>query len=46
MKIVALTAENGADYQVWVERVDASGKIGFVLEDGRIKGTPELQAAE
>lgn len=22
------------DYQVWIERVDSSGKIGFVIEDG------------
>lgn len=22
------------DYQVWIERVDGSGKVGFVLEDG------------
>lgn len=26
------------DYQVWIERVDGSGKVGFVLEDGFIKG--------
>ena len=26
-----------ADYQVWVERVDASGKVGIVIEDGRVK---------
>lgn len=26
-----------ADYQVWIERVDGSGKVGFVLEDGHIK---------
>lgn len=25
------------DYQIWVERVDSSGKVGFVLEDGHIK---------
>ena len=27
-----------ADYQVWVERVDTSGKVGFVIEDGRLAG--------
>ena len=27
-----------ADYQVWVEQVDVSGKIGIVIEDGRVKG--------
>lgn len=26
------------DLQVWVERVDSSGAVGFVLEDGEIKG--------
>lgn len=26
-----------ADCQVWIERVDSSGKIGFVLEDGHLK---------
>ncbi len=25
------------DYQVWLERVDSSGKVGFVLEEGKIK---------
>lgn len=29
---------NEKDYQVWIERVDGSGKIGFVLEDGYLKG--------
>lgn len=24
------------DYQVWVERVDGSGKVGFVLEGGKV----------
>ena len=28
------------DYQVWIERVDGSGKVGFVLEDGLVKGAP------
>lgn len=26
------------DYQLWIERVDSSGTIGFVLEDGHVKG--------
>lgn len=35
------------DYQVWVERVESDGKVGFVLEDGRLKGAPRhLEAAE
>jgi hypothetical protein len=25
------------DVQVWIERVDASGKVGFVLEDGHVR---------
>ena len=26
------------DYQVWIERVDESGQIGIVIEDGMVKG--------
>ena len=26
------------DHQVWIERVDESGKVGFVIEDGSLKG--------
>lgn len=36
MKILEEMAEKN-DMQVWIERVDSSGKIGFVLEDGHIK---------
>lgn len=25
-----------ADYQVWLERVDSTGKVGVVIEDGRV----------
>lgn len=32
------------DYQVWVERVDGSGKVGFVLEDGMIRQSNEAAA--
>lgn len=36
MAIIAdLAAEN--DYQVWVEVVDESGKVGVVIEDGTVK---------
>lgn len=28
---------DASDYQVWIERVDASGKIGFVVEDGHVR---------
>ena len=27
-----------ADYQVWVEQVDTSGKVGIVMEDGAVRG--------
>ncbi len=34
------------DMQVWIERVDSSGKIGFVLEDGHVrKGDAEQEVA-
>lgn len=36
MKIIADLAAD-KDYQIWVERVDGSGKVGFVLEDGHLK---------
>jgi hypothetical protein len=25
------------DFQLWVERVDESGKVGIVIEDGQVK---------
>lgn len=37
MKVLADMADE-SQYQIWIERVDSSGKIGFVLEDGHIKG--------
>ena len=36
MAMLAKMAED-ADYQVWIERVDASGQVGVVIEDGRVK---------
>lgn len=36
MKLLAEMAD-AADCQVWVERVDSSGQVGFVLEDGHLK---------
>jgi hypothetical protein len=30
------TMAKAGDYQVWIERVDTSGKIGIVIEDGSI----------
>lgn len=42
MKLIyAMAAEHG--FQVWIERVDTSGKVGFVLEDGHIKHAPEAK---
>ncbi|HMN26334.1 MAG TPA: AAA family ATPase [Ignavibacteriaceae bacterium] len=36
MKVIEdLAAENG--YQVWIEKVDDSGKVGIVIEDGIVK---------
>lgn len=29
------------DYQVWIERVDSSGKVGFIIEDGHVKTPSE-----
>lgn len=40
LKILAEMAEKN-DCQVWIERVDSSGKIGFVLEDGHLKAEPQ-----
>mgnify|MGYP003531388192 CR=1 FL=1 len=36
MKLLAQFAD-AHDMQVWVERVDSSGAVGFVLEDGRVR---------
>jgi len=33
------------DMQVWIERVDGSGTVGFIMEDGHIRGQ-ELAAPE
>jgi hypothetical protein len=27
---------NERDYQIWLERVDSTGKIGVVMEDGEV----------
>lgn len=36
MKIISeMTAKN--DFQVWIEKVDETGKVGFVIEDGALK---------
>jgi len=42
MELLATIADEN-DFQVWIERVDASGKVGFVLEDGHIKGQEPVE---
>ena len=37
MKLLAKMAD-AKGYQIWIERVDSSGKVGFVIEDGSLKG--------
>lgn len=46
MKLLAEIADAN-DYQVWIERVDSSGTVGFVIEDGHLKGDeiPQEDAA-
>ena len=31
------------DFQLWIERVDTSGKVGIVIEDGKVKGKEEAK---
>jgi DNA repair exonuclease SbcCD ATPase subunit len=38
MKLLAEMADAN-DMQVWIERVDSSGTVGFVLEDGHVRDT-------
>jgi DNA repair exonuclease SbcCD ATPase subunit len=45
LKLLADMADE-RDYQCWVERVSSDGKVGFVLEDGRLKAQPQREAAE
>ena len=40
--IVSQMAQD-ADMQVWMERVDESGKVGICIEDGTVKTSPGLQ---
>ena len=44
MNLISEMADD-KDYQVWIERVDSSGKVGFVLEDGHLKVSDGIQAA-
>lgn len=45
MQRLAVFAEE-RDLQVWIERVDGSGTVGFVMEDGHIRGQEPLATAE
>lgn len=42
MKVVAEMAKSGG-YQFWMERVDASGKVGIVLEDGEVVADNQVE---
>lgn len=33
-----------ADYQIWIERVDETGKVGIVIEDGEVAATDKQQS--
>lgn len=40
LQLIAQMAEEH-DYQVWMERVETSGKVGIVMEDGEVVGAGE-----
>jgi hypothetical protein len=44
LRLVAEMADAG-DYQVWIEQVDTSGKVGIVMEDGAIRDAEIQEAA-
>lgn len=43
LALLAQMAEE-KDYQIWIERVDSTSSVGFILEDGMLKGASEAQA--
>ncbi len=45
MKVLAEIAKQ-RDFDVWIEIVDSSGKVGFVLEDGMVRKADETVAAQ
>ena len=45
LKLIAGMAET-EDYQVWMERVDETGKVGVVIEDGHVKGAAKPEPAK
>ena len=36
LRAIAEWAEKN-DYQLWIEKVDTTGKVGIVIEDGQVK---------
>ena len=44
MKLLAKMAA-AEDYQIWIERVDTSGKVGVVMEDGAVAVKAEKEKA-
>jgi hypothetical protein len=45
MRLLAEFAEE-KDFQIWCERVDETGAVGVVIEDGHVKGQEALVAAQ
>lgn len=45
LRIVQDMATDG-DYQVWIERVDTSGRVGIVMEDGEVLATTPVAALD
>lgn len=43
LRLVAEMA-GARDFQCWIESVDSTGKVGFVLEDGHVRSAPEAEA--
>ena len=43
MELLSAMAD-AADYQIWIERVDVSGKVGVVMEDGSVKAAEAKSA--
>jgi hypothetical protein len=35
------TMATDSDYQIWIERVDTTGKVGIVMEDGNAHVAPK-----
>lgn len=42
LALLAKTAQD-LDLQIWMERVDNTGKVGFVLQDGEVKDQPPFE---